>query len=210
MKDSGIYQILNLVNNHSYIGSAISISKRWGQHRSALRKDYHENSYLQHAWNKYGELVFEFRVIGTCQPTDLIRMEQHLLDDLRPEYNISPTAGSQLGLVRSSETRAKLSARTISLEHRSKLSAARRGKSNSPETRAKISAAKRGKTTWSKGKTFSPEHRAKLSAAKKGKTNSPETRAKISAALRRRHVAAQQEKEDCAAGGMGPVHGRLL
>ena len=66
---------------------------------------------------------------------------------------------------RSIETRAKLRAanlgKTLSEEHRAKLSAAKRGKKRQPlssETRAKIGAAHRGKK-------LSAEHRAKVSVA---------------------------------------------
>ena len=187
MSKSGIYQILNTVDGHRYIGSAVSLAKRWINHRASLRRGDHRNVHLQRAWNKYGEAAFELRVIGMCPPADLIRMEQHLLDDMRPEYNISPTAGSSLGIVSSPETRAKLSLVNkgrkngpFSTEHRANLSAAKKGKRRgppSPEHRAKISAS-------NKGKTQSPEHRAKISAAKKGKTHSPETRAKMSEAHR--------------------------
>lgn len=63
--------------------------------------------------------------------------------------------------------RTHLKGRTLSLEHRAKISAAATGRTASPETRAKLSAAH-------KGKTVSPEARAKISAAGKGKTQSPE------------------------------------
>ena len=134
---SGIYQIVNTVNGRRYIGRAISLTRRWGLHRSALRRGDHDNSHLQRAWNKYGESAFNFLVIGTCQPTDLIRMEQHLLDDVRPEYNISPTAGSNFGTVHSLEARANMSV-------------AAKGKVMSPEARAKIGAANKGKTSNAK------------------------------------------------------------
>lgn len=89
------------------------------------------------------------------------------------------------GIIRSPETRAKMSAvqkgKPKSAESRAKMSAAKIGKKRSPhsaETRAKMSTAHVGMT----GKKQSSEARAKISAARKGKLKSAETRAKMSAA----------------------------
>lgn len=163
---SGIYQIRNAANGKSYIGSAINIRKRWREHRKALLKQSHHSSTLQRAWDKYGADAFVFEILRfVTRKENLIRVEQHYLDRFRSAdkkigYNISPTAGSCLGVVRTPETKAKLSA-------------ANKGKKHSPESRAKMSAAR-------KGFALSPEHVAKLSAANKGKKASPETRAKLS------------------------------
>lgn len=53
---TGVYQILNLVNNKSYIGSAAqSFTIRWNRHIVALNLNKHHNVPLQRAWNKYGK-----------------------------------------------------------------------------------------------------------------------------------------------------------
>ena len=162
MNRAGIYQIVNTINNHRYIGSAVNLGNRFRQHRSRLRRGIHGNAHLQCAWNKYGEQVFEFWVIGTCPPENLIRMEQHILDDLRPEYNISMTAGSNLGLVWPPEARARMSeahkGKTRSPEHRTNMGLAHKGRALSFEHRSRISEA-------NKGRIFSSEHRAKLKEA---------------------------------------------
>mgnify|MGYP000886959842 CR=1 FL=1 len=62
----GVYQIVNKLNGHKYIGSSINIWTRWGRHLSDLRKNKHDNNYLQNAWNKYGEDNFEFGVLLFC------------------------------------------------------------------------------------------------------------------------------------------------
>ena len=69
--------------------------------------------------------------------------------------------------------------KTLSAEHKAKLSAANRGKTFSAEHKAKIGAAH-------KGKTFSDETRAKMSASHKGKPLSAEHKAKMSAAHKKR------------------------
>jgi group I intron endonuclease len=124
MKISGIYIILNTKNSHIYVGSAVDIERRWREHRNDLRTGRHHSQHLQKAFNKYGEDVFSFSIIYKCPPDSLIEMEQKYMDDLRPEYNICPTARSPLGIVRSEETRKKMSdqAKNRTEEHRTKLS----------------------------------------------------------------------------------------
>ena len=58
--ESGIYKILNNINGKIYIGSTKNFNKRWVTHKYLLRLNKHENKHLQYAWNKYGEVHFEF------------------------------------------------------------------------------------------------------------------------------------------------------
>lgn len=169
--NSGIYEIVNTVNGHRYIGSAVNIPKRWSDHKSLLTRNKHHSRYLQNAWNKYSADCFEFRVIEYCFFFMLIPREQYYLDTLHPKYNTLRTAGSCLGVKQSAETLAKLSVirrgRTpwnkglsYSLEYCKKLSSAHKGKKLSPEHCAKISSGKKGIKKTS-------ETRVKMSAAKK-------------------------------------------
>ena len=181
-KCSGIYRI-ELGNGHFYIGSAIDIDKRKRDHRREMKRGIHPNRIVQHCWNKYG--VFEFTVLEECVKDGLIVREQFYLDqhcDNPKNVNLVSIAGSQLGLVHSAETRAKISAakkgHKHSAESRAKMSAAKKGVPLSAETRAKLSAARKGVPKWA-------EHCAKISAARKGVPLSAETRAKISATIRR-------------------------
>src|SRR6187549_29538 len=96
---SGIYEIVNLENDKRYIGSAVSIAKRFREHKSRLRSGQHRNPKLQNSWTKYGADKFVFRMLLVCAPTDLLFYEQLLFEALRPELNLSPTAGSSLGVV---------------------------------------------------------------------------------------------------------------
>jgi group I intron endonuclease len=150
---SGIYKIVNKTNGHCYIGSAVNIGVRWSKHKRALCNNKHHSQYLQHAWNKYGADAFDFQVIELCFFLMLIPQEQHYIDMLKPEYNISPTAGSCLGVKHTSEARANMSAgqmgnkKTLGYKH-------------SAETKAKVSAAHTGRK-------FTPEHKANMAEAKK-------------------------------------------
>jgi group I intron endonuclease len=186
---SGIYQIRCLANGKVYIGSAVHIAKRWGDHRNDLARGVHHSCRLQRAWLKYGAAQFVFEVLEiVSNKANLIRIEQGYLDRIRPAdptvgFNNSPTAGSNLGIRLSPQARAKLSAahkgKTLTVEHRAKQSAALKGRSRPPR---------------------SAEWRAKLSAAHKGKTHSPEARARMSAAHKDRGL---RPRRDHAAAGAG-------
>jgi len=52
--NSGIYKILNTVNNKFYIGSAVNLNSRFRTHKANLINNKHPNKHLQAAFNKYG------------------------------------------------------------------------------------------------------------------------------------------------------------
>ena len=189
----GIYAIRHVASGKLYIGSAVSIAKRWQHHRTDLIHGKHHSRHLQRAWDKYGTDSFAWEVLETVSDkADLISKEQEWIDRTgsyrrTKGYNISPTAGSNLGLQfgpMSPEHRAKVSAaltgKTHSPEARAKISAARKGKKFSPESRAKMSLARNGKP----GRPHTSESRAKVSAARKGKSPILEHRSKLSSALK--------------------------
>ncbi len=182
----GIYIIENIINGKCYVGSSVSITRRWYSHKSELNRGVHENSYLQHSWDKYGASGFVFSVLESCLLGDFVERETwwvNLLGTLHRDrgYNLKAATGSG---TYSDETRAKISAtgrgKIISQEQRAKLSAAAKGRQLTPEHRAKIGASRRGKPRPPEvcqklkgrvspmlGKKMSPESRAKLSAAQR-------------------------------------------
>lgn len=90
--------------------------------------------------------------------------------------NLTPGGDGVVGMIRSAE-------------HRAKISAHRTGTHCSPETKAKLSAANKGNKKLIDsltGRKISDQHRDNISKANKGKTLSPEHRAKQSAALKDR------------------------
>lgn len=101
---SCIYEIV-APNGHRYIGSARNFDKRRRGHLTALRHQKHHSRALQRAWNKYGDFVF--RPIVICREQDLFFYEQICLDNLRPEYNVSPSASGTRGLKWTEESRKK-------------------------------------------------------------------------------------------------------
>ena len=60
---SGIYAIVNSLDNKKYIGSTGTLRKRFRQHYAALVKGTHANCHLQRAVKKYGIDKFYFLVI---------------------------------------------------------------------------------------------------------------------------------------------------
>lgn len=108
---SGIYKIQCRANGRIYIGSAKNLSTRKYQHLYALRLGTHYNRHLQNAWNKYGEDEFDFSILEFCDIELLIEREQYYIDQLSPtlRFNISPKAGSALGVKHTDETKKKLS-----------------------------------------------------------------------------------------------------
>ena len=105
LKQSGIYKIVNTINNKIYIGSAVDIKHRIAIHKSHLKRGNHSNKHLQYSFNKYGEKVFNVDVLFTCSKEDLIRLEQYHINNYTPEYNICKIAGSTLGVKMSDENR---------------------------------------------------------------------------------------------------------
>jgi group I intron endonuclease len=72
----GIYKIKNIVNNKIYVGSTLkSFEFRFKTHVQLLKRNQHENSILQNAWNKYGENNFIFEVVESF---DIIALEELL------------------------------------------------------------------------------------------------------------------------------------
>lgn len=113
-ESSGIYKITNLVTGKCYVGSAVNISRRWGEHKTALNNKKHHSKHLQRAWDMYGKDSFEFEVVELVEKQLLIQRDQYWIDELssygKDGYNTNPKAASSLGVVRSSETRERISA----------------------------------------------------------------------------------------------------
>lgn len=113
MLQSGIYKIVNQASGKCYVGSAVNIKRRWSEHKAYLRGKYHHSQHLQRAWDLHGEDAFCFEVIEFVETLKLIEREQHWIDVLhaygKSGYNVSPKAGSSLGIKRSDETRQRIS-----------------------------------------------------------------------------------------------------
>lgn len=84
----GIYRIVDVRNGKCYYGSSINIRVRWIVHLRSLRKNVHENAYLQRSFNKYGESNFIFEIVEICSKSKLLPLEQKYIDKNKDGYNI--------------------------------------------------------------------------------------------------------------------------
>ncbi len=137
LKLSGIYAILNILNEKVYIGSAIHFYQRWRDHKLALNTNKHRNVLLQRSWNKHGSDNFIFVVLELVENKSiLLERETYWIQQLNsynPElgYNILKIAGNRYGMKNS-------------VNHNEKISNALKGIVRSEETKAKISTSKTG------------------------------------------------------------------
>lgn len=148
--EAGVYLISNNVNGKCYVGSTIHLSRRRLEHFSSLANNKHPNKHLQNAYNKYGVEVFEFEVLETIIIDDnikkaLLSREQFWIDNLKPEYNILPVAGSSLGYRHTEETKRKISESTTGVkkseEHAKHIREGQSGRVLTEEHKAKLSEA---------------------------------------------------------------------
>jgi group I intron endonuclease len=113
---SGIYAIVNRNSGKLYVGSAVHFHDRWREHRHHLAKSKHHSRYLQRAFDKEPE-GFYIEIVEEIQNADkntLLEREQFWINFFKsylPQngYNISPTAKSCQGVIRSPEFRRKMS-----------------------------------------------------------------------------------------------------
>lgn len=194
MHGSGVYMIRDTVSGRRYIGSAVSIKKRWKEHRRGMEQGHHHSKFMLRCWRVRPE-AFEFQVMLYCSRENLLMYEQLLIDGYKPEFNSAPKAGSQLGFKMSDESKAKLSeaakrtknftGHKHSEESRKKISDSRKGKGGdkgwTQERRDRISAAL-------KGRVISNDQRRRISEKLTGSKQSPETIAKRSEKLRGRKM----------------------
>ena len=182
--NSGIYIIFNLINGHFYVGSTNNFQERFINHFNQLLNNKHINKYLQHAFNKYGEENFEFMIIRYIEPTKekLLIAEQEYLNKYHGSkacYNLTPTAGSNLGFKHSEKTKRKQRERSkgkrFSKEHIEKTRKINLGNKyclgykHTEQTKKKVSIATSGSKNGFYKKQHSKESIEKMRKAKLGK-----------------------------------------
>lgn len=213
-KTGGIYLIVNIINDKIYVGSGVYFDRRFGQHRHDLKKNSHDNKYLQAAWNKYGENNFIFVKLIMLPPVLELHLEQEkkwikLLDSCNRElgYNLRENPNSNLGYKFSDEFKANISKTHLgrkrppfSDETRRRMSEAQKGKKLSEEHKAKFNRkgkrhSQESKDKLSKARTgvsiHTEESKAKISAKNKGSKRSLETKLKMSAMRHGRRLSEE-------------------
>jgi group I intron endonuclease len=170
IKLSGIYCFINKTTGKRYVGQTAYLAGRKGHHLLHLRRNNHDNSYFQNAFNKYGESDFVFEVLevvpkledGTNDKVKLTEREQYWMDFYKSYeedfgYNINPSASMNY-----------MSGRTHTEEARKKISDAAKGRVLSEELKKKMCDARRNTPSTSRDKQVKKE--AKHEVSKPGKT----------------------------------------
>jgi hypothetical protein len=101
-----------LITGKSYIGSSISLSKRFNNYYSLtfLNRTLNKgNSSIYSALLKHGHKNFSLDILEYCERDVLIKREQYYLDLLKPKYNILKFAGSRLGHMPSENVKRAIS-----------------------------------------------------------------------------------------------------
>lgn len=141
-----VYEIVNLINNHRYIGSSLNgLEWRKKKHLNELRRNNHHNRHLQSAYNLYGENVFRFNVVEEVEDKSILaEKEQEWIDKSKPEYNVMRDIKSHIGIKRSKETCEKISksltGKPLSKEHVEKMRKSLTGKKQTVEVIEKRTA----------------------------------------------------------------------
>lgn len=153
---SGIYAIINIVNDKHYVGSAVNFINRKQNHISALKRNAHKNPHLQTSWNAHWHFNFIFVKLECCEKDKLVEREQWWIDNIKPEYNACPIAGRRIGYVSTEETKAKISkalkGKKKTDEHVLNAVAARKNYKHSEKTKAKIRVSWIGRDTSNLGR----------------------------------------------------------
>jgi group I intron endonuclease len=173
-----IYMIENIVNGKKYIGQTIKWRHRKTCHLSLLRRNSHNNKYLQSSWNKHGESCFNFTVLVDSLPQKYLDdTERGLIATLRTtnsEHGYNLESGGNTNKTVSEKTKRKQSEAKLKMspETKEKMRQSQLGKKHSPERIEKARQA-------SLGRKKSPESIEKTRQAHLGSKRSLETREKL-------------------------------
>lgn len=177
---SGIYCIENITTNKKYIGQAVDINDRWKKHIRGLNNGYHDNDYLQNAWNKYGKDDFKFYVLEYCKEEELDEKEIYyieLYNAMNREYGYNLKSGGQNGGSRySDESRKKMSNSHKELcKNKENIEKLRQNALNI-WSNEEYKQSRSGENHPMYGKHLSEEVRKKISNANKGKPKPPRSK----------------------------------
>lgn len=160
----GIYMIICTGEDKVYIGQTNNIKKRFNYHIEKLRLRKHPNSYLQEAFNIYGEDSFVCKILHEVDDESFNRDE---LYELEKKYiSLYDSTNRLKGYNIES---GGLGAGRASYETCKKLSESHKGLKHSLETRQKFSIMRKGKPSHWRGKKQTLEHSKKRAEQQIGK-----------------------------------------
>lgn len=159
-KAMGVYRIMLLGGRKPvvYIGSTNNLRRRWKRHVYDLETGEHKNAYLQRAWEKHGEMRFDFGILELIETECLLhRQEQKWLDVFRslgPVFNFGhDVQPANRGLPMALETRKKISralkGRKKPPQQIAKWLESRKGFKHTEATKERIRQTKLGQPTQS-------------------------------------------------------------
>ena len=155
---SGIYRWTNLINDKSYVGSAVKLNRRLSDYYCIdkfKRIRIKGRSLISNAILKYKINNFNLDILEYCEPNIIIEREQYYLDLLKPEYNICKIAGSSLGRKLSKEAR-------INIGMRNKNNPSMLNKHHTNDTKLLLSALRKGPKNPMYGKHHTKETKLKI------------------------------------------------
>ena len=169
-----VYMIRNKINNKVYIGISQEVNIRLYRHKWLLENNKHPNIKLQNAWNKYGNINFEFTTIATLLSNErdkALDAEAYLInyyDSYHTGYNMSQGYDGSTKIIITEERKLKLSKASKGNQHRKgykdsewhkqRISETHKGKILSDETKHKISQSKKGKFTGEDNHFYGKHH----------------------------------------------------
>lgn len=177
----GVYKISNILSGRYYIGYSTNINRRFSVHRSKLKKNCHDNIFLQRAYNLDGEDKFNYDIIHICsteeeaKEIELLYLTNLSIRDMLYNLNYNNSGGDLL----SNHPEKNVIREKILKSHQETIS------KMTPEERSQ-KYGRTGEKNGMYGKTHTDEVRKKYSEIHKGnkyckgKIASTETRQKIS------------------------------
>lgn len=146
-KEMGVYMIYCHSNEKAYIGSSINITSRICKHRSMLRNNYHQNTHLQNAWNKYGEHCFVFVTLKNVPRIELISKETYYIEVIDKGYLFNQQMNPGEFKTGHKHT-AGMKEKIVKLHTGNKYNL---GRKHTDATRKKWSEQRKGHKAWNKG-----------------------------------------------------------
>jgi group I intron endonuclease len=108
---SGVYLLINKINNHTYVGSSTNLASRMRNYlnKAFLKSKQNINMPITKALLKYGIENFSLLIIEYREPAFLTARETFYITHIVPYYNVLKEGYSSLGYKHTEETKKLLS-----------------------------------------------------------------------------------------------------